>query len=473
MLAQFFFQEVRPNFLRVLSVPAARLYLDVLDAIESETAQRFGGIERDAAISLVERIVEEHGDVPLEETEDSAGTLREKARSVVKYLTKAGWLEEEQLSDWRRLVFFDPNGSVLLNALRKIAQPQNASFSDKLVNVCVTLKNRDAIERDPWPQIESCTDFLKHGLAELRMMQKSIERHIRLQLAASTLKESMAVLFDQFLPKIGRACYAQLVHAHLPTRIQDAKDAIDEIKQDVSLLAKMQTELMHREPSLTASAAMSRVRLRLNEVADLLDQIVPSAEAVDRRTADFTRRSLARFRYLQEVTGENRRRVQGFIAGINRLFAGQRIKDIEDTAIDLPELRLIDARQIAGLESLYAPRLRRAVGEIEPVEGELTEEQRERCLKELKTELRGALTANRANRFVATLPESLGSRISSKDIPVSNEMALADMLACLLHAHSADAHFQIEVPRIERDDDKREWDSKLNYRFERFTLVKK
>ena len=50
---------------------------------------------------------------------------------------------------------------------------------------------------------------------------------------------------------------------------------------------------------------------------------------------------------------------------------------------------------------------------------------------------------------------------------------MADLIACLLHARSLDAQFRIEVPRRETEGDAGEFDSKLNYRIERFTLIKK
>jgi uncharacterized protein YPO0396 len=48
------------------------------------------------------------------------------------------------------------------------------------------------------------------------------------------------------------------------------------------------------------------VQNRLHELAQSLDRVVPSADAVDHSTANFTRKSLARFRCLQEVTGKHR-----------------------------------------------------------------------------------------------------------------------------------------------------------------------
>jgi hypothetical protein len=50
---------------------------------------------------------------------------------------------------------------------------------------------------------------------------------------------------------------------------------------------------------------------------------------------------------------------------------------------------------------------------------------------------------------------------------------VADLIACLLHARSADARYEVEVPRREAESDTGNFDAKLQYRIERFTLVKK
>src|SRR5439155_2433270 len=212
--------------------------------LEHEAVQQNHGLDRGEALALAEQVVEQHGEVAGATGEPIAlaATLRDKARVVLETLRNAGWLQEEERSDWQRLIYFDPNGVLLLQALRKIAFPEAAVFSDKLVSVCVTLVNRDALAEQPWAQIESCVASLQAGLAELRGMQKSIERHTKQQLAASTLKENLAVLYDQFAERIGRTCYAQLVHARLPSKLADARRAIDELETNADLLTKLQTE---------------------------------------------------------------------------------------------------------------------------------------------------------------------------------------------------------------------------------------
>lgn len=476
-LAPFLFREVRPDFFRVLAGPLAPLYVDALDTLEGEASQRNQGLDREEALALIEQAVERHGEASAaaDEADFKTGTTRERAHLVLETLRKTGWLQAEERTDWQRLIYFDPNGIVLLQALRKIAFPEAAAFSDKLVNVCFTLANRDALAEQPWAQVESCVASLDAGLTELRGMQKSIERHTRQQLAGTTLKENLSVIFDQFAERIGRTCYAQLVQARLPSKLAEAQRALEDLQGNADLLGRMQTEVMRREPALSPEAAMAHVRLRLNGLTELLDHVEPLADAIDRRTAEFTRRSQARFRYLQETTSENRARVQDFFETLNRHFAGQRISEIDSLGIEFPELALHDTRIIGGMESLYTPRLRGVAGEIEPME-DSDPRQMDRALAQLENTMRDSLTVSRANHFVAALPGRKGARIDSSTLlreSVRNDEDIADVIACLLHARSADAKFEIQVTRRENDTDTGEFDSKLQYRIERFTIIKK
>ena len=46
------FRELRPNFFGVLASPSARLYVDVLDALERESGQRTQGLDREEAVAV-------------------------------------------------------------------------------------------------------------------------------------------------------------------------------------------------------------------------------------------------------------------------------------------------------------------------------------------------------------------------------------------------------------------------------------
>lgn len=484
LLASALFREVRPEFFRVLSGRAGALYVDALDTLERAVAERVQGLDREDALALIEDVVAGHADVPLDDG-DAVGstaavgstlTMRERARAVFESLRRSGWVEEEERSDWQRVVQLHPSGETLLQALRRIAFPESVVFSDKLVSVCTTLTRHgevdDPLRAEPWQHVESCIASLRDGIAELRRMQGAIERHTRQQLAAATLKENLSLLFDHFAEKIGHACYAELVRARLPLRLAEARRRVDDLHFDAALLTRMQDEVLRRDPELAAASAQARVQLRLDELADLLDSVVPVADAVDRRTAEFTRRSLARFRYLQETTSENRAQVQAFFEAINGAFAGRRMVDLNGDAANIPPLRLHDIRLPAGLESLYAPRLRRAAGEIAPIDDEADENQRNAAMVQLQSAMRNSLTVARANRFVDELLPDGAASIGSDAIPLRCDEDLEDLIACLLHANAADANYRVEPARAAHDDDAPVFDTQLSYRIERFILTR-
>ena len=100
-LANHLFREVRPDLFRVLSGPLVRLYMDSLDSLEREASQRTQGLDRSEALALVERIVEQHGDLVGADDDliGAATTNRERARAVLESLRSAGWVQEEEKTD--------------------------------------------------------------------------------------------------------------------------------------------------------------------------------------------------------------------------------------------------------------------------------------------------------------------------------------------------------------------------------------
>lgn len=473
MLSTDLLREVRPEFLRLLGSPAVRVYLDAANELEAESALRSGALGRDEALLLIERVAEQHVEADLEEAAELSA--RERARVIMERLLGAGWVIADDRADYRRFIAVEPNTALLLEALRKIARPGAAIFSDKLVATCNLLRNTEALRAEPWATVEQCVENLRHGIQELKGVAKSVERHTRRQLEAQSLRENLEVVFDQYAEQVGHGAYSELVRARLPTRLPEAHEAVERLHNDTELLSRMAEEVLRRQGGDPATS-MAHVQNRLDELAQALDRVVPSADEVDRRTADFTRKSLARFRYLQEVTGEHRAVVQRFFQKLNESFAGRRVVDVEAAAGELPALLLCDVRLFAGIESLYTPRLRHSLGEIEPLEEEPSEDEIERSRRQLAGTLRDSLTVARANRFATDAFAKHGPRVVSNQLLRSDD-DLADLIACLLHAGAREARFRVEVPRKLEDPraDRRMHDSVLagTRRLERFHIVKK
>lgn len=300
-LANKLFREVRPGFFRVLASSQASVYVDVLDALEREASERHEGMSREEALAIVSEVLGRHPDfAPEESTADTNADfvnlpLREKALRVLAHLARpeVGWVVDEQLPNWDRVIRFDAHGVTLLDTLRKIARPAAAVFTDKLQGVCAALANHAAFADEPFAHLENCLAFARGGLSELRGIEKSIKRLTERQREAKTLGQIYGVVFDQYAEQVGRTCYAELIRARLPVRLDEARDHIRTLLADPELLHRMQHEVMRRD-GLEPATAMSRVRNRLDELARALELVPSVANEIDRRTGEFARRSLAR-----------------------------------------------------------------------------------------------------------------------------------------------------------------------------------
>lgn len=452
MLSHELSGEIPVEFLRLLGRPGAPVYLDAADALEGESSLRTGELRREDALALVERVVEQHAGVELE---DAAGaSARDKARTVLEQLIAARWLTAEDRADYQRFIAVAPNTGLLLEALRKIARPGAAEFSDKLVATCNLLRGQ-TLREEPWQTVEACMENVRLGVQELKQVAQTVERHTRRQLGARSVRENLAEVFDQYAQRVGHGAYVRLVHARLPTRLPEARDALERLRNDGEVLQRMAAEVQRRDENCDAATAMARAQNRLRELAEAIDRVIPSADDVDRRTADFTRKSLARFRYLQEVSGEQRGVVQRFFERLNVTLAGRRVRDAGAAIGDeIPALRLCEVEILAGLASLYPPRRRPVPGEVEPLEDEPSDEQLENSRRQLLATLRDSLTVTRANRFADAAFAKLGGAATSEQLLTTDEARdwrvsddqIADVLACLLHAGARGARFEVRLP---------------------------
>lgn len=478
-LSTALFRETRGGgFFRVLSGRNAPFYVDVLDSLEREAAERPDGMAREEVLAIIVETLEQHPGLELDD-ETGADELtersqRDKARILLDYLLKNRWLEEPPRRDWRRTLLFDAHGATLIAALRKIAWPDAAVFTDKLMAVCALLANEVEILERPWQTVENCLSNVREGLNELRSMQKSVQRFTRRQLEEDTLKGNLSVVFDDYSEQVSHACYSELVRARLPLRLPEAVRRIDErLLGDGGAMAEMQTEVLRRNPNMDAGTARAIVRNKLDDLSSMLDRVLPMADEIDRGTADFTRRSLARFRYLQDVTGERRSEIKSFFERANVLLSGKRLSHHAADLPDLPSPRLPEIKLPSGLDSLYSPPVRRAPAEQEAFEDSAEDDDREAGLETMGRSLRDSLSVLRANTFIATLEGGKGTRILSADLPIHGESGFTDLISLLLHSESAEARYRIVMDRTEDEEKPPALDALEGCVVERFSVIKK
>jgi hypothetical protein len=456
-------REIRDvSFLRILSSKNSWIYLDILNTLDIECSEKNDGLSREESLQLIIEILNNHpeytpdqADLPLRSIssiEAQSLSLREKARQVLDYLMKSRWLEEPPRRDWQRRIYFDAHGSTILSALRAIAKPENVIFTDKLLAICAMIQRENSII-EPWQVIESCLSQARQGLNELRAMQKSVLRLTRRQMEETTLKGNLALVFDDYADKISHACYAELIHARLPVRLPESvTHLLDHYLNDTTVMENMITEYMRRDPQSTFYLARRHVFESVEELIRLLNSVLPLADEIDRRTADFTRRSLARFRYLQDITGERRTEMKLFFDCINRNLSGKRYPQLNELP-HLPTFKLPEIRIPLGRESLYTPHQRKTTGQMRPLDEEPSDSDKQQGLQDMERALKESLSVRRANDFSQWLKLKEKQSITSQQLNIE-EPQFVDLIALLLHSEAPESQYTILPQRLELDQPK-------------------
>jgi hypothetical protein len=302
-------------------------------------------------------------------------------------------------------------------------------------------------------------------------MESGISHHTRRLINAKTLKENLQVLYDEFSATIGHACYRELVRSQLPTRILRARRRLDELAEDEHTLRSLQREYLHRSPVVEPALAAVHVRNKLDDLARMLDSVIPQADAIDKRAAEFARRAFARVRYLQEISTGRRESVQALFETIDANLAGVRLNEIPDT-IWLPALRIGEVGILSG-DALRNPPLRRQAGEIEPIGDELSDSDREEAWRKVQDNVRDNLNVLRANRFVLNLPGESGAEFPIEGLGLRNDDDIADLVACLLQASARDASFGVHTQRAVDDVAEPQLHRAAGYMIEDLRIIKK
>lgn len=142
--------------LEYLYFESAALYLDSVDAIAASMRARGGGITRQEALKIIGDIQRINPGAIVEDQSADNSTVATKSNLVLNKLIASGWLEEPERSDYQRQIFIDPNAEILLDAIRRIAQPDPAQFTGLLRIACNDLAHPDAVESFSWEDLRAC-----------------------------------------------------------------------------------------------------------------------------------------------------------------------------------------------------------------------------------------------------------------------------------------------------------------------------
>jgi hypothetical protein len=467
------FSDLTPNFFGVLTGPNARVYLDVLDAIEQGMPSRGDAMERAEVLEIIDRVLAFGAVLQDEMDEESADAEADQpSGQVLRRLVAAGWIEEEKRSDYRRILFLEPAAQTMLEALRAIVSQTIASFTGKLRLVC----DRLSALRFPhsrmeliWEELKSCLAQVRSGLRELRTIRKQVERYAQRQLKTATIAEALDLIYNEFSTLITQQCYRELIHARLPERLREAMEGLTELEQDDVALQRLHEDFLRTNPGI--AEAMPEILRTIEELSLALGDVEPTADRVDTSAADFARRSRSRIRYIQDVGSSRRQQVKTIFDYVRERLAEVRFTDLEDR-LTLPQVRLADAGLI-GENSLAKSRRPADATGRRPVALPVSDQEREDSLREMEKNMRNALRLDRANRFVDRLDLNPGESMASNEMIIRGDDDILDVISCLVFAPAGGANYRLRTLREMRPGQPVIMDLKSDFEIERFEVEKK
>ncbi len=471
-LSSHLFEEIRPDFFRILGFENAALYLDAVDALAAAMPRRGEGLTRAEAVEIVADLLRMNPELRVEAETAEADSLSGRSNTVLNKLTASGWLEEPERSDYRRQIFLDANAEILLEAIRKIAQPDPAQFTGLLRMACGRLAEEEAVTTFSWEDLEACLANLESGLRELKAMSKSVERLTRKQLGTASLDRSVAIVYGDFSSEIANKCYRELVRAHLPEKLVEARRGLDRLLTNEAVLTRLQDGLMHHRKSLEPALALVEVARVFEAVESALGNVEPLTDRVDARTAEFARRSRARIHYLSSVGSARARQVEAVFGIMGERFAGQRLA-LAETDLDLPGLRIGDTATVSA-DSLRTPPAQRTITEVDAIADDVTDEERERALSAMEGNIAFSVTVDRAHRFLDEIGCTAGMTISTSEMSLrATSDTIEDLVSVLLYADTEAARYDVRVTRVEDGAVAYPADRIAGYEIDRFEVTRR
>jgi len=426
------------GFFRPLGRRSAAIYIDCADQLV-EAADEGGQLLHDDARSLIREILVRRPDIQLED--DEGGQLRDLSQRAAQFFNKlleAHWLEPRRVSLDEHYVLIAPALRHLLSALRELAKDRPAELKDfaaTLRSLCGDLLREGALDPnrlDAEAMRQTVKDLLDRAARasdQMHAVESLILQHDTAQRGSDSAQETLQRFLVDFHAGQHMVCYDALQEAGLLPALHRARSVAQDALHDPFVkqrLAEGVGRHLGLEPSSTA--AYAEAEKWLARLERQLGSIPNKQRIIDRRMADFSTLSNARYRYQTEMRSRRPEQVKTYVDAASAAHADQTFASLAHE----PGMSLLSPtiEIFFGLDALSTPRRQRP-----PVDLSFSVERSARDPEAAKEEIRRrnlyVLTPQRAARFVERHLPVKGARVSTEQLRILRDDELLDLLAVL------------------------------------------
>ena len=451
LLSEALSRVVPRGFFAPLARPErAGFFIDCIDRLERESAAQAGELGRREALQLISETLTEHGDIDWTQDTDAAlADARARANAIFNRLLAARWLDERDLGIDDRRVIVEPTVRWLLDALRKMSATTSAelhSFADTLRGICDELadsKRFDPAVQSGEQMVARLGDLSRRAgtsTNQLNHVYLVLRQFIDRQAGASTGRENLRLVFDEFAVGQHQVCHDELFTRGLFHRLGEARQTVQDFRWSAAFKEQLSAGLAQREP-IEITEAQERVGGLLGSLEEVLGSIAFMAREVDGRIAHFHRVSYERYSYLNDRSGLHAETIKQVFEKVEALADGRSL--LTTRPLDLPALRVPQVETFHGVESLYSPRQRRTpvkmLGRLRAIRaGDLD------AIERLRRRYNESLSAMRGARFVRKHLPDVGASIASNEFRTVGRDDVLDLISTLVHRRYGPVRWRIQ-----------------------------
>jgi hypothetical protein len=218
---------------------------------------------------------------------------RDLAGHFLRRLIKTGWLGEERLADYTRVINITAWGKPFLDALIRVDEGLKTEYESHVVNVYSSLCGETVKENGHF-MILKAREEVRALIDSLKVLSQSIKSYYDKLNAQAIREKASSVLHEHY------DLYAGEVLDRAYKRLKTS-DNVSRYRQGIF---KQITELLHNDEWLDVSAGKymrilqnsreecrQKLQSMLEEIRDDLKSVDPLEDEIDRRNADYSRSS--------------------------------------------------------------------------------------------------------------------------------------------------------------------------------------
>jgi hypothetical protein len=279
----------------------------------------------------------ETGEKPPAEPESGSfrgAGIRALANDFLRRLIQTGWLSEETLSDYTRVVNITPYGRPFFEALARVEEGLKTEYESHVVAI-YSLLCTDAVEENGHYAVLNAHSTTQTLIDSLKVLSQSIKGHydrLTADAAEAGISGILHLHYDLYAAEILDGAYKRLKTSDNLSRYRPRI-----IKQVGDLLARDawlndSARKLSRNNSLLLEDNRRRLLVMLEDIRDTLRAMDPLLEDIDRRNMLYAHSSIERVKALLEPDSTLAGKLGALVKEIYAQGKGAREAEGEETA---------------------------------------------------------------------------------------------------------------------------------------------